>query len=110
MDEAIKITIDIKAELGKHKLKDFKAALQTNVSYPTPVLAGVPAAELHSALPTLPAWQPPCTDWALMFVARFGCASLLQDYPAVKDLRKRVEEFAMQFPTIGFEKSTMRYA
>lgn len=33
----------------------------------------------------------------------------LQDYPAIKALRAKVEEFAMSFPTIGFEKSTMRY-
>jgi len=61
VDEAVKIAVDVKAELGKHKMKDFKTAVQT------------------------------------------------KDYPAIKELRARVEAFAMQFPTIGFEKSTMRY-
>jgi len=61
VDEAVKITIDIKKELGQHKMKDFKAAVQTN------------------------------------------------DYPAIRALRAKVEEFASAFPTIGFEKSTMRY-
>lgn len=27
----------------------------------------------------------------------------------VSDLKKEVEDFASQFPTIGFEKSSMRY-
>lgn len=30
--------------------------------------------------------------------------------PAVVDLREEVEDFAKQFPTIGFEKSSMRYS
>jgi glycine hydroxymethyltransferase len=61
VDEAVKITVDIKKSLGNHKMKDFKAAVLNN------------------------------------------------DYPAIKELRAKVEAFAMTFPTIGFEKSAMRY-
>jgi hypothetical protein len=29
--------------------------------------------------------------------------------PAIESLKADVEEFSKQFPTIGFEKATMRY-
>ena len=32
-----------------------------------------------------------------------------QDIPELKALKHEVEEFAKQFPTIAFEKSSMRY-
>jgi hypothetical protein len=32
-----------------------------------------------------------------------------QTFPAIEALKLRVEEFAKTFPTIGFEKSSMRY-
>lgn len=32
VDEAVKIAVKINKELGKHKIKDFKTAVQTNVS------------------------------------------------------------------------------
>ncbi len=31
------------------------------------------------------------------------------DVPEIKQLKAEVEKFAMDFPTIGFEKATMRY-
>ena len=31
------------------------------------------------------------------------------DVPEIKALKADVEKFAMDFPTIGFEKATMRY-
>lgn len=34
VDEAVKITVDIKKELGKHKMKDFKEAVRNNVRCP----------------------------------------------------------------------------
>jgi len=32
-----------------------------------------------------------------------------REFPAITELKHDVEEFAKAFPTIGFEKSTMRY-
>jgi glycine hydroxymethyltransferase len=34
---------------------------------------------------------------------------LLQSTPEIDALKKDVETFAMRFPTIGFDKATMRY-
>ena len=31
------------------------------------------------------------------------------ELPEIKELREEVEVFASSFPTLGFEKSTMRY-
>ena len=33
VDEAVQIAISIKEELGKHKMKDFKTAVQTKVCH-----------------------------------------------------------------------------
>lgn len=36
--------------------------------------------------------------------------ALVKDVPApIATLKKEVEDFAMQFPTIGFEKASMKY-
>jgi glycine hydroxymethyltransferase len=39
----------------------------------------------------------------------FKAAVDSKEYPAIKALKAKVEVFAKAFPTIGFEKKTMRY-
>jgi hypothetical protein len=34
----------------------------------------------------------------------------IESHTEIAQLRQEVMEFAMQFPTIGFEKATMRYS
>lgn len=41
------------------------------------------------------------------FVATFETSDSIQS--EIKKIRLEVEEFAKQFPTIGFEKETMKY-
>jgi len=36
-------------------------------------------------------------------------AAISKDEPSIAALRGRVEEFAMQFPTVGYDRGTMRY-
>lgn len=106
VDAAVKITQGVKTKFGP-KLKDFRDYLATNVSGPRPrarrsgaraVARAAPrAALLHARMPTLVA------DLAALHARRS------QTTPEIEALKKEVEAFAMGFPTIGFEKSEMRY-
>ena len=39
----------------------------------------------------------------------FRTALESQEWPEISELKADVEDFAMQFPTVGFEKATMKY-
>ena len=42
-------------------------------------------------------------------LADFKAALKAQQWPGIEALRADVEDFASQFPTIGFDEATMRY-
>lgn len=74
----------------------------------------------HPSLPCPPAQVAAFVDEAAAITLdiKAKCGPKLKDFkdylakevpPSVKALKAKVEAFAMGFPTIGFEKATMRY-
>ena len=87
----MQITQELKKQTGP-KLKDFREYLSTEVRGVW--WGGRGGGRKRACTPTHPPARPPPPH---------------QVPPAVAELRSEVEHFAKQFPTIGFEKASMRY-
>ncbi len=108
VSRAVAIAVDLKKKYGP-KLKDFRDALNKEVRALTVACAGRAAAHLgvrrrRTRVCVLRKTKAPCGAAPVIVSAR------CQQVPAeVEALKKDVEAFATQFPTVGFEKATMRY-
>jgi glycine/serine hydroxymethyltransferase len=117
VDRAVNIALAVKQHSGP-KLKDFKESLDKEVRAEKAGLADACAAAacLLCAAPARRCPGQPAAAAAMAASAPGPCgaepapALLPAQIPAeLKQLKLDVEAFAMQFPTIGFEKGEMRY-